>query len=659
MAKQMLRTLSLSSSISLKIFVLVIVTFTRQLSMSHPLDPLNPIEINKTRDIILNSTIVSLPNNLTFHFVDLEEPEKNDVVFWLSTNQSFPYRKARAVVRADGETREVIVDLIGNSIISNTKYGGFGFPPFTQDEIVKASLFTKGFPAFQKSILSRGLNISLVTCIPVTAGFFGEHRRRRVLKSSCYSREGTTNFWSRPIAGITALVDVETMQMVEYVDRGQLPLPTAENTDFESSNAQDSTGAAVNGTKPNVDLNGNVVRWKNWEFHVAFNARAGVVISTASISDRAKQGPRRRVLYRGYVAETFVPYMDPTAEEYYKTYMDVGEYGFGVSASSLVPSFDCPADAVYMDGNMAGADGQAVLVSNAICVFERSTGQVSWRHTNPGVLGRLVTSGQEEVNLVVRMVATVGNYDYTIDWEFKQSGSIKMGVSLSGVLQLRAVPYANTHQIQADVYGTLVSENTVADNHDHFVTYHLDLDIDGGNNSFVKSDLVTRRANSSESPRKSYWTVVNRTVKGESDARVRLGSEPTELRFVNPSKNTSLGNQVGYKLITGPSPAYSLLLDEDYPQIRAAYTKYQVWVTPYNRSEKWPGGFYTDQSHGDDGLAVWTQRNRSIENKDIVLWYTLGFHHVPVQEDFPVMPIVSVEFELRPANFFDRNPLLS
>jgi hypothetical protein len=51
--------------------------------------------------------------------------------------------------------------------------------------------------------------------------------------------------------------------------------------------------------------------------------------------------------------------------------------------------------------------------------------------------------------------------------------------------------------------------------------------------------------------------------------------------------------------------------------------------------------------------------NRSIKKKDLVTWYTLGFHHVPHTEDWPVMSGHQIGIKLRLYNFFASNPAMS
>lgn len=121
--------------------------------------------------------------------------------------------------------------------------------------------------------------------------------------------------------------------------------------------------------------------------HVSFDMRAGLVISMASIYDSEKD-EQRRVMYRGFVSEVFIPYMDLTEEWYYRTFFDSGELGFGVAAVPLVPLKDCPKNAVFVDAYFTSGDGTPARIPNAFCIFEKHAGDVMWRHTELGIIGK-------------------------------------------------------------------------------------------------------------------------------------------------------------------------------------------------------------------------------------------------------------------------------
>jgi primary-amine oxidase len=258
------------------------------------------------------------------------------------------------------------------------------------------------------------------------------------------------------------------------------------------------------------------------------------------------------------------------------------------------------------------------------------------------------------------MMITVGNYDYGIDWTFLQNGSIKVSVAATGIMAVKAVKSRTAVEDKDGkdgAYGRFVAENTVAVNHDHFFSFRLDLDVDGQANSFVKDELKLQEL-PAEHPRKSIWVAKSQVAATESDAQLHMMMEkPAAWRVVNPSVRGPFGYPVSYQIQPGHN-AISLLLPEDYPRRRASFIDHHLWATPYRDDERYAAGDYPTQSRGGGGLAEWTKQNRAIENTDIVVWYTMGFHHLPRTEDWPVMPTAWHEFEIKPFDFFGRNPAL-
>jgi hypothetical protein len=91
---------------------------------------------------------------------------------------------------------------------------------------------------------------------------------------------------------------------------------------------------------------------------------------------------------------------------------------------------------------------------------------------------------------------------------------------------------------------------------------------------------------------------------------------------------------------------------------RAWFVQHNLWVTRYDPDEKFAAGDYMYQSADLQGLPQYLTDDAPLEDTDVVLWYTLGAHHVVRPEDWPVMPCAYTGFHLKPIGFFDGNPAL-
>jgi len=157
--------------------------------------------------------------------------------------------------------------------------------------------------------------------------------------------------------------------------------------------------------------------------------------------------------------------------------------------------------------------------------------------------------------------------------------------------------------------------------------------------------------------RRSLWRLAEENVAEEGPLGASGHNGDEVWRIVNPNLTNRLGQHPGYELRPGHS-ATSLLAPDDFPQRRAEFSAAPLWITAYDPNELYAGGPYPNQSKGGDGLPVYAARHRPVANADIVLWYTMGFHHLPRPEDWPVLPTMWHSVSLVPYGFLGRNPAL-
>jgi primary-amine oxidase len=354
----------------------------------------------------------------------------------------------------------------------------------------------------------------------------------------------------------------------------------------------------------------------------------------------------RPILYRASLVEMTVPYGDTNITQCRKNAFDVGEYGVGTLANSLKLGCDCLGEIRYFDAVMANTRGEIFEIKNAICMHEEDYG-ILWKHTD-------WRTDQVEVRrsrrLVLSFIATVGNYEYGFFWYFYQDGSIQYEVKLTGMMTTGAVMPGEKPQ-----YGTELTPQLYAPNHQHVFSVRLDMSIDGVNNSVYEVDTEPVPMGE-HNPYGNAFYAKSTLLSTEQEAQRLI--DPFKARYwkiVNPSVHNRMGYPVGYKLVHGEN-GLPFAHPESSVMQRGGYMTKHLWVTPYDPEERFPAGNYPNQSPGGDGLPQWTQANESVENTDLVVWYTFNHNHIPRCEDWPVMPVSYIGFMLKPVNFFDLNP---
>jgi len=394
---------------------------------------------------------------------------------------------------------------------------------------------------------------------------------------------------------------------------------------------------------PSFEVNGYEVSWQKWNLIIGFNSREGLTLHNISYNDGGK---KRSILYRASLSEMVVPYGDPAPTQKRKNAFDAGEYGMGQCANSLELGCDCLGHIKYFDAVMTNSRGELQIIKNAICMHEEDFG-ILWKHTDR-------RDNQPEVRrsrrLVISSISTVENYEYGFFWYLYQDGNIQFEIKLTGVLSLGTLPAG-----QKAKYGNLMAPQLYAPNHQHFFNIRLDFDLDGQANSVYEVNLQGE-PKSRSNPYGNAFCARPTLLKTEQAARRNLNLGTGRYwKIVNEKVKNEVGEPVGYKFIPGDNSVPYAAKTASWRK-RAGFVNHHVWVTPYDPDEKFGSGNYPNQHKGGDGLIKWSRKNRSVANKDIVFWYTMGHTHIPRPEDYPVMPASYIGFLLKPAGFFTMNP---
>jgi primary-amine oxidase len=632
----------------------------------HPLDDLSPEEVQIATNAVKTSG--QFTDRARFAVVMAKEPTKEALA------AGNPPRQAFCAVYEVGkrELHEVTVDLPAGKIADNKIVQGE--PEILADEFALLQKIVKANPEWQAAMAKRGIKDfeNEVQVDGWAPGLLSDKERAskaRILRGLTYYKKadykpenrgkpgnGYENFYARPVEGVVATVDMNAEKVVEVLDLEQTKIADGSQDFGEKEAVNQPTRPALKPLVnempqgPSFQIHGQEIIWQNWHFRYSMQPMMGLVLFDVGWEEN---GQVRSIAHKISLSEMVVPYSDPAKNWSFRNAFDIGEYGVGRAAHPLNfggKEIDVPKHAVLLDANFANDDGTALKIPGAAAVYEREGG-LMWKHLDQPTS---VMNARIARDLVITFMTTVGNYDYGVNYIFHEDGIIDIEAQLTGILLAHGTnaetnPCGNDNECLQ-----MVEKNVVAPAHQHFFSFRIDFDVDGVNNRPVEMTVKPI-----DSPDHNQFKISNRSLNDEEDAHGDMDLANQRMwKVINPTKSNALGHPVGYMLMPGHNSIPYLTMDSPIRK-RANFVNHHMWFTRFHDNEQSAAGTYPNQSEPGQGLPTFGRPSMSLDNQDVVGWYTFGITHFPRPEEWPIMNVTRVGFKLLPINFFSRNPAMN
>jgi primary-amine oxidase len=245
------------------------------------------------------------------------------------------------------------------------------------------------------------------------------------------------------------------------------------------------------------------------------------------------------------------------------------------------------------------------MLRDSVALFERDGGML-WKHYD---IDRNYNESRRGRQLVLMFIATVGNYDYALNWIFHQDGALEFRADLTGIMLTKGVAesrlFQRTSRHAEPRRARTTSTSSIS--------------------ASTSTSTASRTASSNRTAARSGTQPVGQRIRDGVDKLASEKAAQRELswprsasgRSINPAAKNALGS-AGYLLIPGDN-SLPFVTKTAPVRKRAAFLGVSLLGDKVPRCGNARVGLLPEQSTGGDGLEKWTADDEALDKTDVVV----------------------------------------